>query len=72
MQIKIVIQQLFILAIIAPSSWVAGAALLYEGPYISFGLGTADASGAFEGFYKSFDTPGVPTTFLNIMLSLPK
>jgi hypothetical protein len=42
------------------------------GPVISFGLGTADAAGAFEPFYQSFDTPGVPTNYLNIMLSLPK
>jgi len=50
----------------------ASGAIPYAGPYISFGLGTADAAGAFEEFYQSFDTHGVPTTYLNIMLSLPK
>ena len=27
------------------------------GPFVSFGLSMADATGAFEGFYNSFDTP---------------
>jgi len=29
------------------------AAIPYAGPFISFGLGTADAAEAFESFYKS-------------------
>lgn len=58
---------------------LAGAALILgsnaipvAGSFISFGLGMADATGAFDPFYKSFDTPGVPTIYLNTMLSLPK
>ena len=33
----------------------ASAAIPFAGPYISFGLGIADAAGANESFYKSFD-----------------
>jgi len=47
-------------------------AIPVAGPFISFGLGMADATGAFDPFYQSFDTLGVPTIYLNTMLSLPK
>ena len=49
------------------------AAIPYAGPYISFGLGTADAAGAFEDFYKSWDIPGMPIVYLNMaMRYLPR
>jgi RHS repeat-associated protein len=41
------------------------SAIPAAGPFISFGLGMADAAGAFEGFYNSFDNPAMVVLYLN-------
>lgn len=48
-----------------PGVIFASGFIPYVGPYVSFALGSADAIGAFDGFYKSFDTPGVPEMYLS-------
>jgi RHS repeat-associated protein len=51
--------------LIIGSGFIPGA-----GPFISFGLGMGDATGAYEGFYQSFDTPGDESLRLSVPRSV--
>lgn len=45
------------------------AAIPIAGKFVSLGLGIADAAGAFEGLYKSFDSPAMQVFYLDVLKS---